>query len=41
MELSVHAADISNPSKPWDLCKEWSMRVVTEFFDQVKFSFFN
>ena len=35
MELVVHAADISNPSKPWDICKEWTMRVVTEFWDQV------
>jgi len=34
MEIAVHAADISNPSKPWDLCKEWSLRVVAEFFDQ-------
>ena len=40
MEIAVHAADISNPSKPWDLCKEWSLRVVTEFFDQVFIYFY-
>lgn len=36
MEMIVHAADISNPSKPWDTCKEWTTRIVTEFFNQVK-----
>ena len=37
MELAVHTADISNPSKPWDTCREWTVRVVTEFWDQVDF----
>ena len=30
----LHAADISNPCKPWELCKLWSDRVVEEFFMQ-------
>ncbi len=39
MEIIVHASDISNPSKPWDTCKEWTLRVVKEFFDQVTTKF--
>lgn len=35
METVVHAADISNPCKPWNLCKDWTVRIVSEFFDQV------
>ncbi|KAG0283380.1 hypothetical protein BGZ96_012263 [Linnemannia gamsii] len=30
----LHAADISNAVKPWDLCKRWSDLVVQEFFRQ-------
>jgi hypothetical protein len=30
----LHAADISNPVKPWGLCKRWSDLVVQEFFLQ-------
>lgn len=30
----LHAADISNPTKPWALCKTWSDRVLQEFFVQ-------
>jgi hypothetical protein len=30
----LHAADISNAVKPWDLCKKWSDLVVEEFFRQ-------
>jgi hypothetical protein len=30
----LHAADISNPTKPWALCKIWSDRVLLEFFAQ-------
>ncbi|KAI1316574.1 hypothetical protein EDD11_009839 [Mortierella claussenii] len=30
----LHAADISNPVKPWALCKKWSDLVVQEFFRQ-------
>ncbi|KAG0057175.1 hypothetical protein BGZ83_001118 [Gryganskiella cystojenkinii] len=30
----LHAADISNAVKPWQLCKQWSDLVVEEFFRQ-------
>lgn len=30
----LHAADISNPAKPWDVAKAWSDRVIQEFFAQ-------
>lgn len=30
----IHAADISNPLKPWDIYKEWVIRVFKEFFSQ-------
>ena len=36
LQVVVHAADISNPAKPWPLYKEWTSRIVTEFFAQVR-----
>ncbi|KAI8328045.1 hypothetical protein BC941DRAFT_445702 [Chlamydoabsidia padenii] len=30
----LHAADISNPLRPWPVCYMWSQRVCTEFFHQ-------
>jgi len=30
----LHAADISNPTKSWELCKPWAERIVEEFFSQ-------
>jgi hypothetical protein len=30
----LHAADISNPAKPWETAKKWSDLVVQEFFAQ-------
>jgi hypothetical protein len=30
----LHAADISNPTKPFGLCREWALRVMDEFFSQ-------
>ena len=30
----LHAADISNPAKQWDISKKWSDLVVQEFFEQ-------
>jgi hypothetical protein len=30
----LHAADISNPTKPFSVCKEWALRVMDEFFSQ-------
>ncbi|KAI0244339.1 hypothetical protein L0F63_004430 [Massospora cicadina] len=32
--MLLHAADISNAVRPWPLCKAWSDRVVSEFFNQ-------
>jgi len=34
MEVLIHAADISNPSKDWTSCQEWTKRITQEFFDQ-------
>ncbi len=28
----VHAADIGNPSRPFDLCKMWAYKILSEFF---------
>lgn len=30
----VHAADISNPTRPFDVAQLWSQRIVSEFFQQ-------
>jgi hypothetical protein len=32
--LALHAADISNPAKSFDLARTWTQRVMTEFFRQ-------
>lgn len=32
--LLLHAADVSNPAKPWHLSMEWTSRVMDEFFRQ-------
>jgi hypothetical protein len=29
-----HLADISNPSKPWNICKQWTDMLFEEFFEQ-------
>lgn len=34
MKIVLHIADISNPSKPFDISKAWSDRVIEEFFNQ-------
>jgi hypothetical protein len=34
MELIVHASDISNPGKPYDVYKEWTFRILEEFWNQ-------
>ncbi|ORX53478.1 HD-domain/PDEase-like protein [Hesseltinella vesiculosa] len=33
-QIILHAADISNPLRPWPLCYTWSERVCIEFFHQ-------
>lgn len=32
MKALVHAADIGNPARPFDLCKIWAMKILSEFF---------
>jgi hypothetical protein len=32
MKALVHAADIGNPSRPYDICKLWTFRILSEFF---------
>jgi len=34
MNLFLHAADISNPCKPWSICQHWAIRCLEEFFAQ-------
>ena len=33
-DVLLHTADVSNPARPWDLCKKWSDLVMDEFFRQ-------
>ena len=34
MKALVHAADIGNPARPFELAREWSLRILSEFFSQ-------
>lgn len=34
MEMMMHAADISNPTRTWEICSIWADRVMSEFFAQ-------
>jgi hypothetical protein len=34
LNLLMHAADISNAAKPFDICEKWAGRVMEEFFSQ-------
>jgi hypothetical protein len=31
----VHGADVAASAKPWHLAREWAVRVLREFFNQV------
>ena len=33
-EFLFHMADISNPTKPWLICKRWTDLLFVEFFNQ-------
>ena len=33
MKALVHAADIGNPPRPYDVCKLWTFRILSEFFN--------
>ena len=32
MKALVHAADIGNPARSFDICKLWALKVLQEFF---------
>ena len=32
MKALVHAADIGNPARPFELAKMWTLRILREFF---------
>ena len=34
LNVLIHTADVSNPSKPLEIYKQWAKRVVDEFFKQ-------
>jgi cAMP-specific phosphodiesterase 4 len=34
LNLILHAADVSNPCKVWDICNKWAVLVLEEFFAQ-------
>jgi hypothetical protein len=34
LDAIVHLADLSGPTKPWELSKTWSARVLKEFYEQ-------
>ena len=34
LQVILHAADVSNPGKQWQVCKDWSDHVIAEFFSQ-------
>lgn len=34
MNSLLHAADISNPFKPFDIMQKWTVRVLGEFWNQ-------
>ena len=32
MKAIVHAADVGNPARPFEICKIWTHKVLGEFF---------
>ncbi|EAR99060.2 3'5'-cyclic nucleotide phosphodiesterase family protein (macronuclear) [Tetrahymena thermophila SB210] len=30
----LHSADVSNPYKPWEICRQWTFKVLDEFWNQ-------
>ncbi len=34
VKIFFHFADISNPAKPWAICKDWTDLLYVEFFAQ-------
>ncbi|VDP20137.1 unnamed protein product [Onchocerca flexuosa] len=33
--MLIKCADIGNPTREWELCEKWAMRIVEEYFDQL------
>ena len=33
--MIIKCADVSNPARPLDICKEWAVRIAEEYFTQV------
>ena len=40
LKALVHAADIGNPARPFEICKIWAYKIISEFFYQVLFVLF-
>ena len=34
--MLIKCADVSNPARPLNLCREWAGRIAEEYFAQVK-----
>lgn len=34
LKALVHAADIGNPTRPFDIARKWGVNIVKEFFHQ-------
>lgn len=39
MKALVHAADIGNQGRPFEICKTWALKILSEFFQQVSLVF--
>ena len=37
LQIALKCADISNPTRPWDISHKWSIKVCDEFFRQGEF----
>ena len=37
LQIALKCADISNPTRPWDISHKWSLKVCDEFFRQGEF----
>ena len=34
--MLIKCADVSNPARPLNVCREWAVRIAEEYFCQVK-----
>jgi len=30
----LHLADLSGPTKPWEICEQWTERIMEEFYEE-------